>query len=502
VIGMDEGGPSRDQFDFLIDTLPGLPGRSPANIASPALLPLGKPRPFPDPPEISPDRPLRVLVSFGLEDSAGLTVPLARAAVSAETEVTAVFGGLKDKPALESLNVRVEPGIPELRERLAGYDLVITHFGLTAFECLRAGTPVLLASPTAYHEKLAVSSGFASLGRGKRREKTLRAYLYKNGRLDRSRLKALSDRGRALADRYGLGGPAESLGTFFDRLTPLFPRACPACGGRPRRTLARFNDRTYVRCAGCGVVYMLRISPPPVTYGGDYFFQDYKDQYGKTYLEDFPGLVKTGKTRLERIAALLPPSGGERRLLDIGCAYGPFLAAARGGGFSPLGLDPAGDAVRYVRERLGIPASRGFFPDATAEIPGGAFDAVCLWYVLEHFAAPGAALDEINRLLKPGGVLAFSTPSFSGISGRFSPKRFLEKSPPDHWTIWTPGCCGKLLTKFGFTVADTAVTGHHPERFPLPPDMGGSVYPLLYRISRVFGLGDTFEVYAVKKTGR
>jgi len=59
------------------------------------------------------------------------------------------------------------------------------------------------------------------------------------------------------------------------------------------------------------------------------------------------------------------------KLLDIGCAYGPFLAAAKDGGFDPLGLDPAGEAVDYVKKTLGIPALRGFFPDDFSGVPDG-----------------------------------------------------------------------------------------------------------------------------------
>jgi hypothetical protein len=47
------------------------------------------------------------------------------------------------------------------------------------------------------------------------------------------------------------------------------------------------------------------------------------------------------------------------------------------------------------------------------------------------------------------------------------------------------------------------VTGHHPERFPLlgafaDPAKKGPLYRFLLFISRLFRLGDTFEVYAVK----
>ena len=88
--------------------------------------------------------------------------------------------------------------VPALGEHLAEYDLTITHFGLTAFECLRAGCPVLLVSPTAYHELLARTAGFCSLGRGKRALKNIRAY---TGGGSRERLAALGERCKKLGER-------------------------------------------------------------------------------------------------------------------------------------------------------------------------------------------------------------------------------------------------------------------------------------------------------------
>jgi hypothetical protein len=90
-------------------------------------------------------------------------------------------------------------------------------------------------------------------------------------------------------------------------------------------------------------------------------------------------------------------------------------------------------------------------------------------------------------------VLAFSTPSGSGISARRSLRRFLSASPADHFTIWTPRRTGPLLRRFGFRLERMQVTGHHPERFP-----GRLPAGLLRPASRLLGLGDTFEAYAVK----
>jgi hypothetical protein len=60
--------------------------------------------------------------------------------------------------------------------------------------------------------------------------------------------------------------------------------------------------------------------------------------------------------------------------------------------------------------------------------------------------------------------------------------------------------CAKALALSGFKVKKTVISGHHPERFPLLGKFAKSkksplYFPLL-AISKFFGLGDTFEVYA------
>jgi SAM-dependent methyltransferase len=215
--------------------------------------------------------------------------------------------------------------------------------------------------------------------------------------------------------------------------------------------------------------------------------------------------VEQGKRRLEIIKKLLPrvPRAPEApALLDIGCAYGPFLAAARDRGFSPFGLEGAAEAADYVKKELDIPAYQGFFPPAPLPVHTMRFDAVTMWYVIEHFTNTGEALAETARILKPGGIFAFSTPSFSGISGKKSLKKFLEASPADHWTVWSPKTCVSCLRKYSFTVKKITVTGHHPERFPfIGPRLRGKgpLYRLVLAASRFFRLGDTFEVYAQKR---
>lgn len=103
---------------------------------------------------------------------------------------------------------------------------------------------------------------------------------------------------------------------------------------------------------------------------------------------------------IEREIAALEARPGEKRVLGVG-AGGPLaerVKRLRGCRVLTLDIDPARgpDVVADVAELKD-------FADAS-------FDAVFLLEVLEHVAEPQRALDELRRVLAPGGALVLSTP--------------------------------------------------------------------------------------------
>lgn len=519
MIGLDEGGPKRQLFSYLLDTFP-IPARFGApNLFDPAYLSL------PDtlstgPAGASGERQekgfQKVLVSFGGEDPAGLTELCSRWLIEtgayAPAAVTVVLGPLFGSRRLPAgVNLLHAPS--DLSEKLYNYDLVCTSFGLTAYEAAYAGCGVILFNPSPYHRELSRLAGFPTVGVGRIKSRRFAHFLNHPAQLVEAAQRAAPAEKRS---------PAQLLRRF----KPPEVRDCPACGRLTAKAVLRCRARSFFRCRQCGLLYQLDFSAPKERYTRDYFFEEYRSQYGRSYLDDFTRIKQMGNRRLaiiRRLASGRPDSSGypaglaPPRLLDVGCAYGPFLSAAAEAGFRPEGLEPVEAAAEYVRSRLNIPVWNLAFEEFGLELSDSPepYDIITMWYVIEHFARLDRVLSKAGRLLKMGGLLAFSTPNSRGISGRKSLKEFLQRSPPDHHSIWSPAIARKVLPQFGFRVRRIVITGHHPERFPLSGRMLSSgsteepgsrhrsfrlriVWSAFYSFSRIFGLGDTFEVYAEK----
>ncbi len=486
---LDEGGPARAHAAYLVDILPRAEGRPAGapNLADLGFLALPSRRRDP------PDSFRRVLVSFGGEDPAGLGALFLDAALGngllrAES-VTLVSGALSSNSAAAGRSwpgVAMVGPVQDLKEQLAGFDLVVTQFGLTAYEAAWSGCAVLLLNPGREHEALSARAGFRSLGRG---------------RVSPARLReALSDPS-ALAAASAAAAPREraDLAAVLLALEPRHAGACPACGRRDGHAVYRTARKTCFRCPDCGLVRMASFEARALPYTDDaYFFESYRAQYGRTYIEDLPNIRRMASARLDRIERLLPAGREGATVLDVGCAYGAFVAEAQSRGWTAIGSDLSSHAVEYVRTAFGAPAFVADFAEAgTSGFYPRDLDCLAMWYVIEHFDDLGFVLGRVSGLLKPGGIFAFSTPSCSGISARRDPVSFWEKSPDDHFTIWSPRSARGILKRHGFTVQKTVVTGHHPERFPfVPRDPKSLRWKLAMALSRLFGLGDTFECYA------
>jgi 2-polyprenyl-3-methyl-5-hydroxy-6-metoxy-1,4-benzoquinol methylase len=493
-LGLDEGGPAREYCTYTLDTLPALKRESEPNYRCLGFLDLPEKR------RTASHPPQNILLTFGGEDSAGLTARVARfllknSIVSPEqlTVVTGpFFRGELDLPG----QVRILEAPAQLKSILGEYDLVITAFGLTCFEAIASGAAVLLVNPTAYHSALSKETGIPEIGRSHLSRRRCTKLM--------SRLPEIREQEYALIPQERL-----SLIHYISRLEPPQQRTCPVCGSNHGRAVARFRERSFFRCSICTIIYQLSFAPSTVRYDRDYFFKEYARQYGRTYLEDFSHIQELARQRLKALDSLMrrrqagSAGSSDPRLLDIGCAYGPFLAEASAQGYAVFGIDVCEDAVRYVANHLSIPAAVSTFEafDAsTVSKQHHRFDVLTMWFVIEHLQDLQSALRKVNSLLVPGGLFCFSTPNSNGASGRRGLRGFLRESPQDHVTVWSPTAARTIMKRYGFTVRKVRITGHHPERLPFVRKKSGVFFRVAALLSRLLGLGDTFEVYAVKES--
>ena len=158
---------------------------------------------------------------------------------------------------------------------IAAHDLVIAHFGITAFEALACGVPVILLNPSRYHARLGAAAGFATLGTGRPRRGLLAA------------LSSGLPPGCPVERFNEVIGPARGrrLARLLASLRQRGSSACPVSAAESNRVIARFEDRTYRRCARCGIVSLESFAKQQKTYGKAYFDSEYKAQYGRTYLK-------------------------------------------------------------------------------------------------------------------------------------------------------------------------------------------------------------------------
>jgi SAM-dependent methyltransferase len=168
-----------------------------------------------------------------------------------------------------------------------------------------------------------------------------------------------------------------------------------------------------VRCRGCRLLYENPRFPAELILAGYAASQDAGHDSQR------PMRVRSFVRALRQMRKQLPPPGS--RVLDIGTAGGAFLEAAAQFGYDAFGMEPSKYLVEQGRLR-GLKVEQGTIDDHGFE--PSSFDLICLWDVLEHLTDPKAALQEVARLLKPGGVVLINYPDIGTLQAKVAGRRF------------------------------------------------------------------------------
>lgn len=138
-------------------------------------------------------------------------------------------------------------------------------------------------------------------------------------------------------------------------------------------------------------------------------------------------------------------------ILDIGCATGEFLNQCKKRGYTTTGVEPDEQARGYAAGVHGLNVTE---PGELNNIPPLTFDVITLWHVLEHVEDPDERMEQIYRLLKPGGYVFIALPNRASNDASHYGKYWAAWDVPRHLFHYDRNSLKFLAEKHQFEISD------------------------------------------------
>ena len=220
-------------------------------------------------------------------------------------------------------------------------------------------------------------------------------------------------------------------------------RSCNLCGRGGFTPLFAKDGFSILRCRGCGLVFTHPIPGEDslrAIYGRDYF----EGGLYRSYAGEAAARQADYRKWLGWFTRITGLSRG--RWLDIGCATGSFMSAARDNGWEACGVDLSGYCVGEAKGqghdvRLGT--ARGLPPEWKD------FDVISMWDTVEHLPDPSGDLAAAAARLRPGGWFLASTGDIASLAARLLGRRWWLMLPPVHLYFFSRPTLEGALRKAG-----------------------------------------------------
>ncbi|MBN1898908.1 MAG: class I SAM-dependent methyltransferase, partial [Spirochaetes bacterium] len=230
-------------------------------------------------------------------------------------------------------------------------------------------------------------------------------------------------------------------------------KECFLCGNKKFIPLYTVPDRHYgakghfhiSQCKNCSLVFL---NPMP---GKEDLNRLYPQDSYYSY-QNFLQKKKSWKYRLERFFIrietkdpLLEPG----KLLDIGCGSGSFLYDMRKKGWETFGVEISKNACD-TGKRSGLNIFCGTL--AEARFKKDQFDYIRSNHSFEHMVDPNRTLEEMRRILKPGGKVLIGVPHIKSMNATVFKEYWYYLGAPFHPFNYSVITLQKMLEKHGFIV--------------------------------------------------
>ena len=241
---------------------------------------------------------------------------------------------------------------------------------------------------------------------------------------------------------------------------------CPVCKGthlklhlRCRDYLVSNKEFDLVKCSDCDFV-LTQDHPDSNEIGSYYKSEDYIS-HSDTKRGLFNFLYHLArKFMLGKKCRLVKKVTGLKTgsILDIGSGTGYFPYTMKQAGWDVAGVEINDSAREFSRTKFGLNIIK---PEAIKGLTDESFDCISLWHVLEHLEDPENYMEEIKRLLKPGGTCLIALPNNFSSDAKHYKEYWAAYDVPRHLWHFSPAVFKLFSDNNGFRVI---------EKIPLPLD--------------------------------
>ena len=250
---------------------------------------------------------------------------------------------------------------------------------------------------------------------------------------------------------------------FFSDHSQFVAVACPGCGSQAcKKALVKLKF-SYMLCAECGSLYL---SPRPtiemyahyyqaaesVKFWSSHFFKETAEARRKAIFRPRAQLVAEWQQKNESDLR------SSELFVDIGSGYAIFLQEIKRLGLFDqiVGIEPEANLARVGREQ-------GFtiLEKNLEAVDQGAVNAdfATAFEVLEHVFDPRKFLSAARRILRPGGILMFTTLTVSGFDIQVLWEHSKSVYPPHHINLLSTRGIRELVARSGLQLVDLSTPG-------------------------------------------
>lgn len=235
--------------------------------------------------------------------------------------------------------------------------------------------------------------------------------------------------------------------------------SCPICGSADCVTVVSSHDRLtklpgeyrVVRCTGCG---LMRTNPRPSATTIAYYYPDDYSPFQKresqsTEAKGARGILGRLSNKIFQFNTAKIPEMTGRRMLEVGCGSGRYLAAMKARGWSVAGVEPspfAAEAAKRICNEIYVCAVEDL------RLENVTYDLVVGWTVFEHLHQPLVALEKIRNVMHQKSYLVLSMPNASSFSYRLFGPYTIDWDLPRHLFHYSPKTLSQIAREAGLKI--------------------------------------------------